>query len=83
MDRPNADRGAALRPYTSLQRLFLLRLVRIQRLKSKYALLPSTDPWILELLNRATYSTFCDCIELGLGTEARALTSKGVSETEA
>ena len=76
-DRPGTNRGASVKPYSSIQLLFLLRLVRILRVKQKYDSLPGTDAWISTLINRSIYSTFCDCIEQGVGDEARSLIAKG------
>ena len=83
MDRTGIDRGSILKPYSSLQLLFLLRLVRMLRLKQKYDNLPASEQWIVELLNRSIYSTFCDCLEQGVADEARSLMAKGVTQPEA
>lgn len=70
--REGGDRAAASR-HTPVQALFLDRLGRLVgkvRLYRRYLI--STDRRI-QLLNRAILSTFRDCRELGLETEARAI----------
>lgn len=62
-----------LRAYNALQSLFLSRLVRLLRQRRDYANVLSADDWRMRLLNRSIYSTFCDCLELGIADEARAL----------
>ncbi|MBI4317417.1 MAG: hypothetical protein HY675_02915 [Chloroflexi bacterium] len=64
-------RGA--RPYSPLQLLFLLRLARLLRERQEYANLLSPDDWRMKLLNKAIYSTYCDCVEQGLAGDAKAL----------
>lgn len=70
-DALQESRGA--RPYSPVQLLFLLRLARLLRQKQEYTnVLPAND-WRLRLLNKAIYSTYCDCIEQGIGDDAKAL----------
>ena len=77
-----AGRRSTLQPYSSMQLLFLLRLVRMLRLKQKYEGLPATDRWIIDLISRSIYSTYCDCLEQGVGTEAQSLMSRCGIQTE-
>ncbi|MDP9372458.1 MAG: hypothetical protein M3Q65_08410 [Chloroflexota bacterium] len=70
---PPAGNGPALQRYSATQLLFLDRLTRLVRkvhLHGRY--LVPTDRR-MQLLNRALLSTFCDCRELGIETEARAV----------
>ncbi len=75
-DREGAVPGrlpTATRRLTPTQALFLDRLTRLVRkvdLHGRY--LVATDRRML-LLNRAVLSTFCDCRELGVEDEARAI----------
>lgn len=61
------------RDYNALQSLFLSRLVRLLRQRRDYATVLGADDWRMKLVNKAIYSTFCDCLELGVADEARAL----------
>ena len=56
-----------------MQLLFLLRLSRMLRQKEEYAKLLSPDDWRMKLFNKAIYSTFCDCVQQGIGDDAKAL----------
>jgi hypothetical protein len=62
-----------MRAYNNLQSLFLSRLVRLLRQRRDYANVLGPDDWRMRLLNKSIYSTFCDCLELGIADEARAL----------
>ncbi len=56
-----------------LRHFFLERLRRMVALRREQApLLAPGDPH-LRLLDKAVYSTFCDCLDLGAGDEARAI----------
>lgn len=78
MAAPNSawqpDIDAALRKSHSngphgMQRVFLLRLRRLTWLRRSCA--GQLDESVLKVLDRAIYSTFCDCVELGVTDEAR------------
>ncbi len=59
--------------YTPLQEYFLLRVVRLSRLRQQYrewAIPPNEDT---VLVYAALRSTLVDCMELGVGPEAHAL----------
>lgn len=62
-----------LRSYNALQALFLSRMVRLLRQRRDYASVLNANDWRMRLLNKAIYSTFCDCLEMGVAEEARAL----------
>ena len=53
------------------QALFLSRLRQL--LERRYQSIESYTPEQQRALDRAIYSTFCDCLELGLNGQARAL----------
>lgn len=56
-----------------LQRFFLKRLQHMVAVRRERGpLLGAGDP-DLRLLDKAVYSTFCDCLDLGAGEEARAV----------
>ncbi len=82
-DQAGTEPGTTLKPYSPLQLLFLLRLVRMLRLKQKHDSPEGSDARLVDLLNKAIYSTFCDCLEQGVGSEARSLMAKSVARPEA
>ncbi len=53
------------------QRMFLLRLRRLIWLRRSCA--GQLEDSILKALDRSIYSTYCDCLELDVGDEARQL----------
>ncbi len=62
-----------VKPYNKIQLHHLLRLARLLTLHREQGnVLPAND-WRSKLLNKATYSTYCDCVESGVGGDARAL----------
>ncbi len=58
--------------YSRLQTFFLLRLTSLLERRGAAKDL-SPDDWRLKLLNKAIYSTFCDCTEQGVADDARKL----------
>jgi hypothetical protein len=64
------------RPYSEVQLFFLLRLERMLRVRREHAVLSNTNDWWAKLLTKAIYSTYCDCIETGVGEDARKLFSR-------
>jgi len=60
-------------PSPALRRFFLSRLRDMVALRSEHARrLPDGDP-NLRLLDKAIYSIYCDCLDLGVGEDARAI----------
>ena len=57
--------------YSVIQRFFLARLERMVALKRSSD--TPREPWHVTVLNRAIYSTYRDCVALGLTTEARTV----------
>jgi len=53
------------------QRIFLLRLRRLIWLRRNCA--GQVDDSVLKVLDKAIYSTFCDCLEVEVAEEARRL----------
>lgn len=72
MRQPRGE-GFPLGPYSSLQTFFLLRLAALMERRQSYAALAERDVLLLRLLDRAIYSVLCDCIDYGVGEDARAL----------
>ncbi len=58
------------------QRMFLLRLRRLIWLRR--SCVGQLDDAILKVLDRSIYSTYCDCLELGVGDDARKLLKQAV-----
>ncbi len=56
-----------------LQHFFLVRLQHLVNIRQEKGSLPETGTSNLRLLDKAVYSTFCDCLDLGVGKEARAV----------
>lgn len=73
MDEVGLDGKANLQSYSPLQLLFLLRLARLLRERQDWARKLSSSDWRIKLLNKAIYSTFCDCVEQGVSNDARSL----------
>jgi len=53
------------------QRMFLLRLRRLLWLRRSCA--GQVEDSLIRVLDKAIYSTYCDCLEMGVGDEARQL----------
>ena len=56
-----------------LQRFFLARLHHMVALRAERGPLLKLGNPDLRLLDKAVYSTFCDCLDLGAAEEARAI----------
>ena len=54
-----------------MQRMFLLRLRRLTWLRRSCS--GQLDETIVHVLDRAIYSTYCDCVELGVEPQAHEL----------
>ncbi|MBI2941536.1 MAG: hypothetical protein HYY04_13970 [Chloroflexi bacterium] len=59
--------------YAPQQRHFLTRLERLQLLARIYQPTAQSDEWRRRLLHKAIYSTYLDCVALGLLKEAQAV----------
>lgn len=70
--------------YSSLQIFFLRRLSRLLQVRQQQAGQLNSDG--LRLLDRVIFSTYCDCVDQGLGQEAQRvvqrLTVSGQSRPE-
>jgi hypothetical protein len=76
---PAGGSGSKVKSYSTLQSFFLVRLGRLLRLKQLYSGLSGQEEWVPKLLNKAIYSTYCDCLEQGVTDDARSLIDKGGS----
>lgn len=56
-----------------VQRFFLERLRRMVAIRREHAPLLEAGDSSLRLLDKAVYSTFCDCLDLGTSDEARTI----------
>jgi hypothetical protein len=61
------------RPLTPLQYFYLSLLQRAVAVKNSYPSDPSYEPWLMEAIKKAIYSTLRDCIEANIGEEAKDL----------
>lgn len=64
-----------VRPYSLLQLHFLARLEQLDRLREEYEQSSRPDPFLLQLVKKAIYSTLRDCESYGLHEEAKAVIS--------
>lgn len=64
---------ARVRSYNRVQVHCLLRLARLLTLRREHGNSLQADDWRNKLLNKATYSTYCDCMEAGVANDARTL----------
>jgi hypothetical protein len=62
-----------LRSYTPLQLFFLWRLSYLQKQRREFINVLDANDWRIRGLNKALYSTFRDCIDAGVGDEAKLL----------
>lgn len=68
--------------YDPNQLIFLTRLARLQ--KGRDRAIEALDPsdWRLRLIHKALFSTYRDCIEQGVGEEAKLLINQHPSQQE-
>lgn len=72
-----AEGRTDVRPYSQMQSLFLFRLASLLRRRREYQHVLVPADWRMRLLHKAIYSTFGDCIALGITNEARGLFQEG------
>lgn len=60
-------------PVSPIQSLFLNRLSRLLRLKEEWRERRLPADWRTRLIDKAIYSTYCDCVEVGAAETAREL----------
>ena len=57
--------------YNPLQTHFLARLVRLAETKQEFDAGTAPDPFMKRLLERGIFATYRECVEQGVGQEAR------------
>jgi hypothetical protein len=62
-----------LRSYTPIQLFLLTRLASLVRQRREFINMLDAGDWKRKLLDKALYSTYLDCIEQGVGDEAKGL----------
>ncbi len=65
-----------------IKRFFLKRLQQMVELRNERGRLRDGDAQELRLLDKAVYSTFCDCLDLDAGEEARDILHRGEIGTQ-
>ena len=65
--------SGGLRSYTPTQLFFLTRLSWLVRQRRELINTLDAGDWHRKLLDKALYSTFLDCMEEGVGDEAKGL----------
>ena len=76
-DRPElinrSQEPSRARGYTPLQSLFMMRLKSlVEKRRQHVGLLPPSD-WRMRLIDKALYSSYSDCLEVGLAEQAQEL----------
>lgn len=74
--------GSHLKSYSPTQLHFLMRLSHLQRLRRESVNLFEATSWQMRLVNKALYSTYRDCEDLGLGEEAKLLMAQQTQTPE-
>src|SRR5919199_5329469 len=72
--------GSNLKSYSPTQLHFLMRLSHLQRQRRDLVNVAEGNDWHMRLVNKALYSTYRDCEELGVGEEARLLMAQQAPE---
>jgi len=61
---------------TPLQFHYLSLLQRLIAVKNRYQTDPAFEPWVMNAIKKAIYSSLRDCIEASIGEAAKALLSR-------
>jgi len=64
------------RSLTPLQFHYLSLLQRLIAVKNSYQTDPTFEPWVMNAIKKAIYSSLRDCIEANIGDAAKALLSR-------
>jgi hypothetical protein len=72
--------GSNLKSYSPTQLHFLMRLSHLQRQRRDMVNVADGGDWHMRLVNKALYSTYRDCEDLGVGEEARLLMAQQTPE---
>ena len=78
-DFPRAP-AATSSPIRPTQLHFLMRLSHLQRQRRDMVNVADGGDWHMRLVNKALYSTYRDCEDLGVGEEARLLMAQQAPE---
>jgi hypothetical protein len=70
-------------PVSQIQALFLGRLSRLLQLEEEWAEQCGSQDWRTRLIHKGIYSTYCDCIEVGVADLARQLIDRARSSGHA
>jgi hypothetical protein len=70
---------SGLRSYSNTQLFFLTRLSWLVKQRRETANTLDSTHWQSKLLNKALYSTYLDCVEEGVGDEAKRLLAQNQS----
>ena len=63
----------SLKSYSPTQLHFLMRLSHLQKQRRETLNVLDSSDWRMRLIHKGLYSTYRDCVELGVGDEARLL----------
>lgn len=63
-----------------LQMYGLGLLERVMAVRKSYEDDPGKDAWMMNALNRAVYAAYLDCVDEGVGENAKALLRQGAEE---
>jgi hypothetical protein len=72
--------GSNLKSYSPTQLHFLMRLSHLQRQRRDMVNVADSGDWHMRLVNKALFSTYRDCEDLGVGEEARLLMAQQAPE---
>ena len=70
---PGTPVQTGLRSYTPTQLFFLTRLTWLVRQRRETINTLDSSSWQSKLLNKSLYSTYMDCVQEGVGDEAKRL----------
>ena len=73
MEWPGTRGAHPVHGYSPWQLHFLMRLNRLLRLQRQFGSMPHTEKYLIEILNKAMYSTYMDCQALDVGDKAREM----------
>ncbi len=59
--------------YSPIQMHFLARLRRLDGVRGQLDTLPARDPYMKKLVDRGIFATYRDCMDEGIGEEARQI----------
>ncbi len=59
--------------YSPIQMYFLARLRRLDGVRDQLDTLPVRDPFMKKLVDRGIFATYRDCMDEGIGDEARQI----------